>query len=198
MFATSPVHTVCGSQQHQILFVDGIARLSVKLLWMSDLLATTGLMSTCPQIFTDNIAMKIHEGDLCHHIKFVMFALLQSFPHFVILPYSAHLIYNLSSSFTFDFLQRNWRRMQGSGFCEGVVNPTLMFKVQMSKFVQYLWRSGIVLYKFGIRLYMKVIHEVPCIGHEKSQFCLNWESNDKSEENFQHSEKTGNETGFYF
>jgi hypothetical protein len=31
--------------------------------------------------------------------KFVMFALLQSFPHFVILPYSAHLIYNLLSSF---------------------------------------------------------------------------------------------------
>jgi hypothetical protein len=26
MFATSPVHTVCGSQQHQILFVDGIAQ----------------------------------------------------------------------------------------------------------------------------------------------------------------------------
>ncbi len=103
MFGTSPVHTVCGSQQHQILFVDGIACSSLKLLWMSDLLATTGLVSTCPQIFTDNIAMKIHEGGLCHRkvcdVCFVMFALLQSFPHFVILPYSAHLIYNLLSSF---------------------------------------------------------------------------------------------------
>jgi hypothetical protein len=128
---------------------------------------------------------------------FVMFALLQSFPDFVILTYNAHLIYNLLSFFAFSFLQRSQRRMQRSGFCEGIVNPTLMFKVQMSKSVQYLWCSGIVLYKFGIWLYIKVIHEVPCIGHEKSQFRLNWESNDKSEENFQHSEKTGNETGFY-
>lgn len=130
--------------------------------------------------------------------KFVMFALLQSFPHFVILPYNAHLIYNLLSSFTCNFLQRSQRRMQGSGFCEGVVNPTLMFKVQMSKSVQYLRCSGIVLYKFGIWLYIKVIHEVPCIGHEKSQFCLNWESNDKSEENFQHSEKNWKWNWFLF
>jgi hypothetical protein len=94
--------------------------------------------------------------------KFVMFDLPQSFPHFIILPYNAHLIYNLLSSFTFNFLQRSRRRMQGSGFCEGVVNPTLMFKVQMSKCpnlfntcgVQELYYTSLE-FDYTLKLYMK-------------------------------------------
>jgi hypothetical protein len=94
---------------------------------MSDLLATTGLVSTCPQIFTDNIAMKIHEGGLCHRkvcdVCFVMFALLQSFPHFVILPYSAHLIYNLLSSFTFDSCKEAGGECKVRAFVKGLSIP---------------------------------------------------------------------------
>lgn len=91
--------------------------------------------------------------------KFVMFALLQSFQHFVILPYSAHLIYNLLSSFTFDSCKEAGGECKVRAFVKGLSIPHWCSKFKCPNVfntcgVQELYYTSLE-FDYTLKLYMK-------------------------------------------